>query len=180
MKNRNNIMTFKKFISYFKLTESLKEARLNQILDKISKKVTLSKTEQDFLDNYDQTSEDDMMDYRMLSKESTFTKISNLLEDGKKVICNLVDRDGKIGIQIVKIYNRFDDETCIMTLKNGEKVKFYFKYAFVHASFMFLERPRAFSEMTMNFIWKDNIEGYEHANPIGGGGIDAIIELTPK
>ena len=123
MKNRNNIMTFKKFISYFKLTESLKEARLNQILDKISKKVTLSKTEQDFLDNYDQTSEDDMMDYRMLSKESTFTKISNLLEDGKKVICNLVDRDGKIGIQIVKIYNRFDDETCIMTLKNGEKVK---------------------------------------------------------
>ena len=63
------------------------------------------------------------MDYRMLSKESTFTKISNLLEDGKKVICNLVDRDGKIGIQIVKIYNRFDDETCIMTLKNGEKVK---------------------------------------------------------
>lgn len=123
MKNRNNIMTFKKFISYFKLTESLKEVRLNQILDKISKKITLSKSEQDFLDHYDQTSEEDMMDCRMLSKESTSTKISNLLDEGKKIICNLTDRDGKIGIQIVQIYNIFDDETCIMTLKNGEKVK---------------------------------------------------------
>lgn len=123
MKNRNNIMTFKKFISYFKLTESIKEVRLNQILDKISKKITLSKTEQDFLDHYDESSEEDMMDFRMLSKESTFTKISKLLEEEKKVICNLVDRDGKIGIRIVQIYNRFDDESCIMTLKNGEKVK---------------------------------------------------------
>lgn len=123
MKNRNIIMTFKKFISYFKLNESIKETRLNQILDKISKKTKLSKSEQEFLDNYDQTSEEDMMDFRMLSKESTFTKISNLLEDGRKVICNLFDRDGKIGIQILQIYNKLDDETCIMTLKNGEKVK---------------------------------------------------------
>jgi len=63
---------------------------------------------------------------------------------------------------------------------NGEKVKFYFKYAFVHARFMFLDKPETFSEMTMNFIWKDSIEGYEHANPIWRGGIDAIIELTPN
>jgi seryl-tRNA(Sec) selenium transferase len=123
MKNRNNVMTFNKFISYFKLDESLKEIRLNQILDKISNKTKLSKSEQDFLDHYDETSEEDMMDLRMLSKESTFTKISQLLERGKKVICNLVDKDGKIGIQILQIYNKFDDETSIMTLKNGEKIK---------------------------------------------------------
>jgi hypothetical protein len=123
MKNRNNVMTFNKFISYFKLDESLKEIRLNQILDKISNKIKLSKSEQDFLDHYDETSEEDMMDLRMLSKESTFTKISQLLERGKKVICNLVDKDGKIGIQILQIYNKFDDETSIMTLKNGEKIK---------------------------------------------------------
>ena len=116
-------MTFNKFISYFKLDESLKEIRLNQILDKISNKTKLSKSEQDFLDHYDETSEEDMMDLRMLSKESTFTKISQLLERGKKVICNLVDKDGKIGIQILQIYNKFDDETSIMTLKNGEKIK---------------------------------------------------------
>lgn len=123
MKKGNNIMTFKKFISYFRLNESLKEVRLNQILDKISKKIKLSKTEQEFLDHYDETSEEDMMDYKMLSKESTFTKISKLLEERKRVICNLIDRDGTIGIQIVQIYNRYDDETCTMTLKNGEKVK---------------------------------------------------------
>jgi hypothetical protein len=123
MKNRNNIMTFKKFISYFKLNESLKEVRLNQILDKISNKIKLSKTEQEFLDHYDQTSDEDLMDYRLLSKETTFTKISNLLDEGKKVICNLFDRDGKIGIQIAQIYNNYEDEISIMTLKNGEKVK---------------------------------------------------------
>ena len=123
MKNRNNIMTFKKFISYFKLNESLKEVRLNQILDKISKKIKLTKTEQDFLDHYDETSEEDIMDFRMLSKESTFSKISKLLEDNKRIICNLIDRDGKIGLQIVQIYNRYEDESSIMTLKNGEKIK---------------------------------------------------------
>ena len=116
-------MTFKKFISYFKLNESLKEVRLNQILDKISNKIKLSKTEQEFLDHYDQTSDEDLMDYRLLSKETTFTKISNLLDEGKKVICNLFDRDGKIGIQIAQIYNNYEDEISIMTLKNGEKVK---------------------------------------------------------
>lgn len=116
-------MTFKKFLSYFKLDESLKEIRLNQILDKISKKIKLSKSEQDFLDHYDETSDEDIMDFKMLSKESTFSKIVELLESNKKVICNLIDRDGKIGIQIVQIYNRYDDETSIMTLKNGEKIK---------------------------------------------------------
>jgi len=116
-------MTFKKFISYFKLNESLKEVRLNQILDKISNKIKLSKSEQEFLDHYDQTSDEDLMDYRLLSKETTFTKISNLLDEGKKVICNLFDRDGKIGIQIAQIYNNYEDEISIMTLKNGEKVK---------------------------------------------------------
>ncbi len=116
-------MTFKKFLSYFKLDESLKEIRLNQILDKISKKIKLSKSEQDFLDHYDETTDDDIMDFKMLSKESTFSKIVELLESNKKVICNLIDRDGKIGIQIVQIYNRYDDETSIMTLKNGEKIK---------------------------------------------------------
>jgi len=123
MTKRNNIMTFKKFISYFKINESLKELRLNQILDKIGKKIKLSKQEQDFLDTYSEIEEEDLMDYKMLSKESTFTKLSKLLDDNKKVICNLVDRDGKIGIQILSIYNDFQSEECTLNLKNGEKIK---------------------------------------------------------
>jgi hypothetical protein len=31
----------------------------------------------------------------------------------------------------------------------------------------------------MNFIWKDNIEGYEHLNPMGPG-IHTLIELSPN
>lgn len=116
-------MTFKKFISYFKMNESLKELRLNQILDKIGKKIELSKQEQDFLDTYSEIEEEDIMDYKMLSKESTFTKLSKLLDDNKKVICNLFDRDGKIGIQILSIYNDFQSEVCTLNLKNGERIK---------------------------------------------------------
>lgn len=123
MIKRNNIMTFKKFMSYFRINESLKELRLNQILDKIGNKVKLTKQEQNFLDSYSEIEDEDIMDYKMISKESTFTKLSKLLEDDKKVICNLVDRDGKIGIQIISIYNDFQSETCLLNLKNGEKVK---------------------------------------------------------
>ena len=88
-KRRNNIMTFKKFLSYFKLDESLKEIRLNQILDKISKKIKLTKSEQEFLDHYDETSDEDIMDFKMLSKELTFSKIVELLESNKKIICKI-------------------------------------------------------------------------------------------
>lgn len=123
MKNQfERIMTFKKFISFFNIRESLKETQLDNILDKISSNIKLSQVEQDFLDNYSKTDDDDLMDYKMLSKESTFTKIESLLKDNKKVICNLFDKSGKIGIQIVSIYSEFDSEECTMTLKNREKV----------------------------------------------------------
>jgi hypothetical protein len=123
MKKSSNIMTFKKFISYFNLNESLKEIRLNKILDKLSKKQKLSDNEKDFLDNYDRISDEDIMDFKMLSKETTFDKISTLLDENKKVICNLHDRDGKIGLQIISIYNDFGSEESILTLKNNQKVK---------------------------------------------------------
>lgn len=119
---RNNIMKFKKFISYFKFNESFKENRLNQILDKLSKKVKLTKQEQDFLDNYSQINDEDLMDYKMLSKETTYEKISSLIENGKKIICNLYDKNGKIGLEIKSIQNDFQTETSILTLKNGERV----------------------------------------------------------
>ena len=116
-------MKFKKFFSYFKSNESIKENRLDEILDKISKNITLYKTEQKFLDNYKDSTEEDIMDYRLLDKETTFSKIENLLKENRKVICNLHDRDGKIGLRILSIFNDFGSEECIMTMKNGEKHK---------------------------------------------------------
>jgi len=116
------IMKFRKFISSLGLSESLKEIELNKILDKISKKINLSSREKDFLGKYDEIQDSDLKDFRMLSRQHTFEAVSDLLKKDKKVICNLVDRNGRIGIQIVSIYNDFENEVCVMELKNGEKV----------------------------------------------------------
>lgn len=75
MKLNIKIMNFNKFIK-----ESIKEKFLDKILDKISKNVTISTIEQNFLDSYSNMNEDDLIDFKMLSKETTFDKISTLLE----------------------------------------------------------------------------------------------------
>ena len=121
-KNNMKIMKFKKFISYFNLRESLKEVELNQILDKISKKMKLTYGEESFLSKFGKVKDDDLKDYKMLSIQSTFDKISDLIDDNKKVICNLFDKNGKIGMQIISIYNDYENEICILELKNGEKI----------------------------------------------------------
>ncbi len=46
-------------------------------------------------------------------------------------------------------------------LDEDNKVRFFLKYAFVHAPFLRLPLAQNFSEKTMNFIWKDEIKGYE-------------------
>lgn len=116
-------MTFKRFMNYVnRFNESVKDELLNKILDKISSKQSLSQKEQEFLNKFNDIDDEDVIDFRMQSKESTYNKIKELLEEGKKVICNLIDRDGKIGIQITSIFNNYEDENCTMTLKNKEKV----------------------------------------------------------
>lgn len=116
------IMKFKKFISYFRISESLKEIELNKILDKISKSMKLSSKEEEFLGKYDEIKDDELKDYKMLSMQSTFDKVSELIDKSKKVICNLFDKNGKIGMQIISIYNDYENEICILELKNGEKI----------------------------------------------------------
>ena len=121
-KNIMKIMKFKKFISYFNLRESLKEVELNQILDKISKKMKLTYGEESFLGKFGKVKDDDLKDYKMLSMQSTFDKINDLINNNKKVICDLYDKYGKIGIQIISIYNDYENEICILELKNSEKI----------------------------------------------------------
>lgn len=115
-------MGFKKFISYLRITESLKEIELNKILDKISKSMKLSSKEEEFLGRYNNIEDKDIQDYKMLSRQSTFEKLNDLIQSEKRVICNLIDRNGKIGIQIISIYNDYENEICILELKNGEKI----------------------------------------------------------
>ena len=63
----------------------------------------------------------EIKDYLYLSKNSTFKKITEILESGRNIICDLHDRNGKIGLEITGILNNFEQETCTLTLKGGEK-----------------------------------------------------------
>jgi len=123
-------MDLKKFISYLNIKESLKEIELNNILDKISKKVKINGKEKDFLVKYDKISDLDIKDYRMLSRQSTFEKIKELIERNKKVICNLIDRDGKINIQIKSLYSDYENEKYILILKHDEKIELKDSYLY--------------------------------------------------
>lgn len=113
-------MKLKRIFKYYILRESVKEMELNTILDKVSKKKTLSEREIKFLNLYQHTREEDMRDYLYLSKNSTFQKIIELIEKGKIVICDLHDRNGKIGLQVIEAENEFENNICRLKLKGGE------------------------------------------------------------
>ena len=123
LKNDMKVMKFKKFISYLNLRESLKEIELNSILDKIAKRMKLSSGEETFLDTYDNVKEDELKSFAMLSRQSATEKIDTLIESGKKVICNLEDRSGKVGIEIISTENIPDEEITILKLKHSETYK---------------------------------------------------------
>lgn len=112
-------MKIKKLIKYYILGESLKEIELNRILDKISRKKSLTERERNFLDLYQATNEEEMKDLMLLSKNSACNRIGGMIESGKKVICDLCDRDGKIGLQIIQVENNHQEETCTITMKGG-------------------------------------------------------------
>ena len=116
-------MKIKKLIKYYLLGESIKEIELNRILDKIGKGKKLSEKEINFLNLYQDTREESMKDFMYLSKNSTFSKIEDLLASGKKVICDLHDNYGKFGLEIKRVENIFEEDTCSVIMKGGEKHK---------------------------------------------------------
>lgn len=121
-------MNFQKWISYVK--ESVKEDVLDRILDKIHNKQKLTDVEQKFLDKYNETSDEEYQDYKFLTKNDASLKIKEILEGGRKVICDLLDRDGKIGIEIVKVENDFEHEISKVKLKNGESIELKDNYLY--------------------------------------------------
>jgi hypothetical protein len=114
-------MKIKKLIKYYLLGESIKEIELNRILDKIGSGKNLTKKEIGFLNLYQYTREDNMKDFMYLSKNSTCSKIEDLLTIGKKVICDLHDRNGKFGLTIVGVENVFEEDGCLVLMKGGEQ-----------------------------------------------------------
>ena len=123
-------MKIKKILKYYLFGKSVKEMEMNRILDKVSVKSKLSDREKRFLDLYQNTKEEEMRDFLYLSKNSTFSKISSLLEKGKKVICDLHDRNGKIGLQVTGITNSFEDESCTVIMKGDNKHNLHDKFLY--------------------------------------------------
>jgi hypothetical protein len=122
-------MKIKRLVKYYLLGKSLKEIEMDRILEKISKKLTLTKKESDFLNLYNRRSNSDQ-DYMMLSKNMTYEKIKDLLGKNRSVICDLNDRDGKIGLPIIDIKNSIDDEKCLIVMKDNITHNLHDKYLY--------------------------------------------------
>lgn len=124
------VMKFKDWLRLFDLRESLKDSELNRILDKISGGLRLTSSEQNFLNKFDKIKEEDLKDYTHLSKDLTYQKIRELLDQNKKVVCDLYDKDGKIGLYINSIVNNYSENTCSLILKGGEVTKLTDNYLY--------------------------------------------------
>ena len=121
----------KRIINYYLLNESVKNMELKKIENKISKKKCLTKREIDFLELYKATQKvETLKDFMYLSKYLTFTKVSELLDKKIKVICNLHDRNGRFGMEIIKIESNFEEETCKITMSHGEHHKLHDKFLY--------------------------------------------------
>lgn len=119
-----------RLIKYYLFNESVKQMEVKKIMDKVSKKKPLTKREQNFLELYQSTQKEELKDFLYLSKNSTFSKILDLLDRNIKVICNLHDKNGKFGMEIIKIENNFEDETCIVTMIHDEHHKLHDKFLY--------------------------------------------------
>ncbi len=135
-------MKIKKLINYYILGKSVKEIELNRILDKINSGKKLNTKEINFLNLYQQTRDDEMRDFMYLSKNSTSDKIQHLLECNKKIICDLHDRDGRIGLKINYVENNYDDDECILHLKGGETFNLEDKFLY---NIIYIEKKDEYS-----------------------------------
>lgn len=125
----NTNMKIKKLFKYYVLGKSLREIEMNRILEKISKKLKLTDREKSFLSLYNHKKDDDR-DLMYLSKNTTYKKVKDLLDNNKKVVCDLHDRNGKFGLEISDISNNIEEETCQITMKGGEKHNLHDKFLY--------------------------------------------------
>ena len=104
---------------------------MNRILDKIYRQVNLTDRERGFLELYNYTvNKPEDKDWMMLSKSATSTKIKELIELNRKVICDLHDRNGKIGLQILNIVDDIESDFSIIIMKGEEKHKLQDKFLY--------------------------------------------------
>lgn len=118
-------MKINRLLKYYILKEPLKEIEMDSILDKISNKIVLTERESKFLELYTQTSGEHYKDYMLLSKNSVYNRIKQLLDNKESVVCDLTDRDGKIGLPIIDIFNDIELEYGSVKTKDEKCHKLY-------------------------------------------------------
>ncbi len=118
---------FKKFLV---IRNSIQDEKVNSILDKILLGKKLFKLEKRFLTNLEEILKHDLKDYSHLSKNMTVEILESLLNKKIKVICDLTDRDGKIGEEIISIQNNFLKNNCSLNLKNLNEVELLDKFLY--------------------------------------------------
>lgn len=124
-------MKLKKIFKHFILRESIKEIEVNRILDKLSKKSKLTKKEYTFLNLYNETQNiEEEKDFMLISKNFVIKKVNDLIKLGKKVICDLHDRDGRIGVEILDIDDNLESELSVIHLKNEQTHDLHDKFLY--------------------------------------------------
>jgi hypothetical protein len=147
-------MCIKRTLRYYFLGESLKEIEVNRIFGKVSKKDELSNREKRFIELYNHKIQDDK-DFMYLSKNTTCERVKDLLERGKKVICDLHDRDGLIGLPVMSIENDYEEEFGLVIMKNEtHKLSDKFLYNIIYnqklGKYSLQEQDEYFEKITIN------------------------------
>ena len=60
----------------------------------------------------------DDRDYMLLSKNVTYEKVRQLLDNNKKVVCDIHDRDGLIGLLIQDVTNNISKDECKVIMRD--------------------------------------------------------------
>lgn len=98
-------------VTIFEVKDTVKKSSTNKLSKK--KKSILG------VSNLEVKKTDIKRDFMYISKNYTFNKIQELLDNKSVIICDLHDRDGKIGLEITGVTNSFTDDDCIITMKGG-------------------------------------------------------------
>ncbi len=111
----------KRILEYYLLGKSIKEIEMDKILKKKHKGSKLTERESKFFDLYKSSK---FKDFMLISKNLVISKINNFIENKIIVICDLEDRNGKIGLPIIEIVK----DSIIM--KSDETFKLHDKFLY--------------------------------------------------
>jgi len=92
-------------------------------LEKISKHISLNSNEKNFLETFESVKDDDLKSFSLLSRQTATEKINDIINQNKTIICELEDRDGKIGQSIIDTKNDYENEITILKFKNQQVFK---------------------------------------------------------